>query len=62
MRDREYAGDPRVMVVAPNGAVSEELKDLCEAATLMTAAIASPTSASRSSFTRTMAFPSGCRD
>jgi len=37
---REYGGDPRVMVVALNGAVSEELRDLCEAATLLTAAIA----------------------
>jgi hypothetical protein len=37
---REYGGDPRVMVIALNGAVSEELRDLCEAATLMTAAIA----------------------
>jgi hypothetical protein len=36
---REYGGDPRVMVVALNGAVSDELKDLCEAATLLTAAI-----------------------
>ena len=37
---REYGGDPRVMVVALNGAVSDELKDLCEAATLLTDAIA----------------------
>jgi hypothetical protein len=37
---REYGGDPRVMVVALNGAVSDELTDLCEAATLLTAAIA----------------------
>jgi hypothetical protein len=37
---REYGGDPRVMVVALNGAVSEELRDLCEAATLLTTAIA----------------------
>ena len=37
---REYGGDPRVMVIALNGAVSDELRDLCEAATDMTAAIA----------------------
>jgi hypothetical protein len=37
---REYGGDPRVMVIALNGAVSDELRDLCEAATQMTAAIA----------------------
>jgi hypothetical protein len=35
---REYGGDPRVMVIALNGAVSDELRDLCEAATLLTAA------------------------
>ena len=37
---REYGGDPRVMVNALNGAVSDELRDLCEAATAMTAAVA----------------------
>ena len=37
---RDYGGDPRVMVIALNGAVSDELRDLCEAATGMTAAIA----------------------
>ena len=37
---REYGGDPRVMVIALNGAVSDELRSLCEAATQMTAAIA----------------------
>jgi hypothetical protein len=37
---REYGGDPRVMVIALNGAVSDELRDLCEAAAGMTAAIA----------------------
>jgi hypothetical protein len=37
---REYGGDPRVMVIALNGAVSDELRDLCGAATHMTAAIA----------------------
>jgi hypothetical protein len=37
---REYGGDPRVMVIALNGAVSDELRDLCEAATRLTAAIA----------------------
>jgi len=37
---REYGGDPRVMVIALNGAVSDELRDLCDAATHMTAATA----------------------
>ncbi len=37
---REYGGDPRVMVIALNGAVSDELKDLCEAASRFTAAMA----------------------
>jgi hypothetical protein len=37
---REYGGDPRVMVIALNGAVSDELRDLCDAATNLTAAIA----------------------
>jgi hypothetical protein len=37
---REYGGDPRVMVIALNGAVSDELRDLCDAATQITAAIA----------------------
>jgi hypothetical protein len=36
---REYGGDPRVMVVALNGAVSDELRDLAEAATELTEAI-----------------------
>jgi hypothetical protein len=37
---REYGGDPRVMVVALNGAISDELRDLAEAATNLTSAIA----------------------
>ena len=37
---REYGGDPRVMVIALNGAVSDELRDLCDAATQIPAAIA----------------------
>ncbi len=36
---REYGGDPRVMVVALNGAVSDELRNLAEAATNLAAAI-----------------------
>jgi hypothetical protein len=37
---REYGGDPRVMVIALNGSVSDELRDLCDAATQIAAAIA----------------------
>jgi hypothetical protein len=37
---REYGGDPRVMIVALNGAVSDELRNLAQAATELTAAIA----------------------
>ncbi len=37
---REYGGDPRVMIIALNGAISDELRDLAEAATDLSAAIA----------------------
>jgi hypothetical protein len=37
---REYGGDPRVMIIALNGAISDELRDLAQAATDLTAAIA----------------------
>ena len=36
---RDYGGDPRVMIIALNGAVSDELRDLAEAATNFTSAI-----------------------
>lgn len=36
---RDYGGDPRVMVIALNGAVSDELRALCEAATVLAAAM-----------------------
>jgi hypothetical protein len=37
---REYGGDPRVMVIALNGAVSDELRGLAEAATEFNTSIA----------------------
>jgi hypothetical protein len=36
---RDYGGDPRVMIIALNGAVSDELRDLAEAASNLAGAI-----------------------
>jgi hypothetical protein len=36
---RDYGGDPRVMIIALNGAISDELRTLAEAATDLTSAI-----------------------